>query len=105
MVQMALSEVLRLTANLCRLLFPERVVLTGPFVQTPEVFSRFVQTLELAPMLRSLDKIQVSVSSGTQSLGLAGALNLPFAAAVRQVLDRGEVCRTKKAVTHQVSFS
>ncbi|CUH39906.1 Making large colonies protein [Jannaschia seosinensis] len=56
-VQIALSEMLRLTANLCRLLFPERVILTGPFVQNPEVFSRFVQTLDVAPRLRSLDRI------------------------------------------------
>lgn len=93
-VQSALSDVLRLTANLCRLLFPERVILTGPFVQNPEVFSRFVQTLEFAPLLRSLDKIRVSVSGSTQSpdltAELTGALNLPFAAAIRRVLEQDE---------------
>jgi hypothetical protein len=57
-VQGALSEVLRLTANLCRLLFPDRVILTGPFVQNPEIFSRFVETVDKAPMLRSLDKVR-----------------------------------------------
>lgn len=89
-VQSALSEVLRLTANLCRLLFPDRVILTGPFVQNPEVFSRFVQTLEVAPVLRSLDKVRVSVSDGGQAPELAGALGEPFAAALRQLLNDDE---------------
>jgi transcriptional regulator of PTS gene len=89
-VQGALSEVLRLTANLCRLLFPDRVILTGPFVQTPEIFSRFVQTLDKAPMLRSLDKVRVSVSDGARAPELAGAMREPFAAALRDILDRGE---------------
>lgn len=94
-VQGALSEMLRLTANLCRLLFPDRVILTGPFVQNPEVFSRFVQTLEAAPMLRSLDKVRVSVSDSNQTSEMApeltGALAEPFAAALRQVLGPVDV--------------
>ena len=85
-VQAALSEMLRVTANLCRLLFPDRVILTGPFVQNPEVFSRFVQTLEVAPMLRSLDKVRVSVSDGSAQSELLGALREPLDTALRALV-------------------
>lgn len=98
-VNRALAEVLRLTANLCRLLFPDRVILTGPFVQNPEVFGRFVQTLERAPMLRSLDKVRVSVSDGSGAAEIAGALTDPFRAALRTALERDEATRPpRKAV-------
>ncbi|AUH33022.1 ROK family protein [Paracoccus tegillarcae] len=88
--QAALSEMLRLTANLCRLLFPERVILTGPFVQNPEVFSRFVQALGAAPMLRSLDRIRVSINEDGNGRELAGAMGQPFATALRDVLSRDQ---------------
>lgn len=86
-LQQALAEMLRVTANLCRLLFPDRVILTGPFVQHPEVFSRFVQTLEVAPILRSLDKVRVSVSDGGQTQELAGALGAPFETELRRIVS------------------
>lgn len=85
----ALNEMLRVTTNLCRLLFPDRVVLTGPFVRNPHIFTRFAQTLEEAPMLRSLDKIRVSVSDGGQTLEMQGALREPFEAGLRALLSRG----------------
>jgi len=85
-LQRALAEMLRVTANLCRLLFPDRVILTGPFVQHPEVFSRFVQTLEVAPILRSLDKVRVSVSDGGELHELAGALGAPLDSELRRIV-------------------
>ncbi|WP_226782415.1 ROK family protein [Oceaniglobus trochenteri] len=85
-IQGALAEVLRLTANLCRLLFPERVILTGPFVQNPDVFARFVQTFDAAPMLRSLDKVRVSVSDNSDLSELSGALSEPMDRALRDLV-------------------
>ena len=84
----ALAEVLRLTTNLCRLLFPDRIVLTGPFVQNPRVFSKFVQALDGAPMLSSLDQIRVSVIGSGQKYEIAGALLKPFADGMRQLIQR-----------------
>ena len=81
----ALKEVLRLTVNLCRLLFPDRMILTGPFVQNPDIFSRFVQALERAPLLKSLDKIRVSVNSDGMGYEIASALREPFASAVSRL--------------------
>ena len=86
----ALAEVLRLTANLCRLFFPDRIVLTGPFVQNPEIFSRFVQTLAHAPLLRSLDKVSVAASTGGLEFEIAGALRDPFGIALRNLIRRGK---------------
>ncbi|WP_282609517.1 ROK family protein [Pelagibius sp. Alg239-R121] len=84
----ALKQMLRLTTNLCRLLFPDRIILTGPFVQNPEIFSRFVMTLEQAPLLKSLDKVRVSVNETGMGFEIASALRDPFAAAVRDLASR-----------------
>ena len=78
----AMKEVLRLTTNLCRLLFPDRMILTGPFVQNPDIFSRFVQALEQAPLLKSLDKIRVSVNHDGIGYKISSGLHEPFASAV-----------------------
>ena len=88
LMQEALAEVLRLTANLCRLLFPDRIVLTGPFVQNPRIFSRFVQVLDNAPMLSSLDQIRISIVSSGQDYEIAGAVRQPFAEALRELVMR-----------------
>lgn len=74
----AVTQMLRLTANLCRLLFPERIILTGPFVQHPEIFRRFVEAIASAPLLKSLDKIKVSASDFAPADEIAGALRRPF---------------------------
>lgn len=84
----ALSEVLRLTANLCRLLFPDRIVFTGPFVQNPRIFSKFVKALEGAPVLNSLDQIRLSVIDSGQKYEIAGALRQPFSNALRELIQR-----------------
>jgi len=86
-VRKALSEMLRLTANLCRLLFPDRVILTGPFVQNPDIFGRFVEALSDAPILRSLDKVRVSVGDGHLAPEIAGALSEPFAQALADMVS------------------
>lgn len=87
----ALSEMLRLTANLCRLLFPDRVILTGPFVQNPDIFARFVEALTDAPILRTLDKLRVSVSDAQLAPEIAGALTEPFAQAMANMVSADEV--------------
>lgn len=70
----ATHEVVRLTANLSRLLFPDRIILTGPFVQNPKVFAHFVEELERAPVLKALDRISVSDGQAGERHEMAGAL-------------------------------
>lgn len=70
----ATQEVVRLTANLSRLLFPDRIILTGPFVHNPEIFTRFVEALERAPVLRALDRISVGAGGTVERYEMAGAL-------------------------------
>lgn len=84
----ALQEVLRVTTNLCRLLFPERVVLTGPFVQNAAVLSGFTDTLREAPLLKSMDQIKVSVSEIGLENEMTGALSDPLNAAMRALLSK-----------------
>lgn len=74
----AVTQMLRLTTNLCRLLFPERIILTGPFVQHPEIFRRFVDTIASAPLLKSLDRIRVTASEFAPRNEIIGALHDPF---------------------------
>lgn len=74
----AVTQMLLLTTNLCRLLFPERIILTGPFVQHPEIFRRFVEAIASAPLLKSLDRIRVSVSEFVPRDEINGALHQPF---------------------------
>lgn len=87
-IKSALSDMLRLTANLCRLLFPDRVVLTGPFVQNPDIFRKFVDTLAVAPMLRSVDKVRVSTGDAHQSAEVSGALSGPFEECLAALVSR-----------------
>lgn len=78
-IQEGLREILRVTANLCRLLFPDRIILAGPFVQNPEIFRRFIEAIAQAPLLKSLDMAQVTtveIGAGNEIRGaLADPLN------------------------------
>ncbi|MFV0384489.1 ROK family protein, partial [Paracoccus sp. (in: a-proteobacteria)] len=88
-MQEALSQMLRLTANLCRLFFPDRVILTGPFVQNPLIFRQFVDAISSAPLVRSLDIVRVSVNEIGQRDEILGALSQPFAALLEGFLGGG----------------
>ena len=86
-IQQALGEVLRVTANLCRLLFPDRIILTGPFAQNPEIFRRFVETIARAPLLKSLDMAQVTMGDSNARHEIAGALAEPFNRSLMKLLS------------------
>ena len=82
----ALDQVLRVTVNLCRLMFPDHVVLSGPFVNNPIIFSRFVDELSRAPLLQAFDSIRVSMIESSQRLETIGALDLPLRDELRRLL-------------------
>lgn len=90
----AVTQMLRLTTNLCRLLFPQRIILTGPFVQHPEILHRFVGAIASAPLLKSLDKIRVSVSEFAPQNEIVGALYQPFESLLLQHVTQLEDSRT-----------
>lgn len=90
LLETALTELSRTIANLCRLLFPDRIILTGPFVQNPEVFRRLASTIADAPMLKSLDKIRVSVVEVDSEFEIAGALEGPFQQALNLAVSTTE---------------
>jgi len=70
----ALAQVLRITKNLCRLLFPEEIILTGPFFHNVEIFNRFSQGLWKAPLLGSIDQVRVTLGSTSERYELMGAI-------------------------------
>ena len=82
----ATHEVVRLTANLARLLFPDRIILTGPFVHHPEIFTRFVDALERAPVLRALDRVSVAAGEAVERYEMAGALTDVFEDALNRLI-------------------
>ncbi|POF32746.1 ROK family protein [Roseibium marinum] len=81
-----LTQLLRLTANLCRLLFPDRIILTGPFVQNPEIFREFVDAIGVSPLIKSVDRIRVTVGEIDRGREALGALNAPFDDLLRNFL-------------------
>lgn len=74
----ATREVVRLTGNLSRLLFPHRIILTGPFVRNADIFHRFAIALEAAPVLRSLDRTVVTSGEHSSRHELLGAVETVF---------------------------
>ncbi len=85
----ALRQTVRITTNLCRLLFPERIILTGPFLRNAEIFARFSQSLTAAPILRSMDRPQVVQGQDNAALlEMRGALRAPLRAALVSILSR-----------------
>jgi len=81
-----LKQVLRVTTNLCKLLFPDRVILTGPFVQNPLIFSKFVMAFESASLLDNQERIRVSVNSASMQDEIIGALHQPLESALQQLV-------------------
>ncbi|WMS42650.1 ROK family protein [Acuticoccus sp. MNP-M23] len=88
-MEAATSEVVRLTANLARLLFPYRIILTGPFVHNAAIFNRFVEELERAPVLKTLDHITVGEGDAVERHELDGALAGVFEKARATLLAAG----------------
>ena len=78
----------RLTGNLSRLLFPDRIILTGPFVRNADIFRRFVVALESAPVLRSLDRTIVTSGEPGARHELSGAVEAVFQDARGRLLSR-----------------
>ncbi len=70
----ALAQVLRIIKNLCRLLFPEEIVLTGPFFHNVEIFNRFSEGIWKAPLLGSIDQMRVTLGSSSAHYELVGAI-------------------------------
>ncbi|UIJ73396.1 ROK family protein [Aurantimonas sp. HBX-1] len=90
-VEEAAQQVVRLTGNLSRLLFPDRIILTGPFVQNAEIFHRFVRALEAAPVLKSLDRTIVTCGEPGSRHEMVGAAQAIFdAARFRLLAGNGE---------------
>jgi len=84
----ALRQTVRITTNLCRLLFPERIILTGPFLRNDAIFARFSQSLTAAPILRSMDRpVVVQGQDNATLLEMQGALRAPFRAALIAALQ------------------
>ncbi|MFN4172610.1 MAG: ROK family protein [Pseudorhodobacter sp.] len=84
----ALRQTVRITTNLCRLLFPERIILTGPFLRNAAIFTRFSESLTSAPILRSMDRpIVVQGQENAALLEMQGALRAPLRAALVATLQ------------------
>lgn len=79
----ALEQVLRIAGNLCRLLFPDRIILSGPLVQNPEIFRRFDEAFVESRLLRTVETIRVDSIKLTREFEVQGAMSGTFDAALR----------------------
>lgn len=84
----AIKQMLRATGNLCRLLFPDRIVLSGPVVQNPGVFHQFVNGIQEGRLLSTVDMIRVTSIEVTRSFQVIGALQPVFDRAIEKMLRK-----------------
>lgn len=70
-----LEELARVLANLCRVLFPDRVVVTGPFTEHPGVWDRFARCFADAPMMRGLPTPMLIPGQSSTDLEAQGAVS------------------------------
>ncbi|MDF1587297.1 ROK family transcriptional regulator [Marinimicrococcus flavescens] len=73
-VERALVEVVRVLANLCRLLFPERIVVTGPFIANAALWQRFIERFGAMPRMRGLPVPVLVPGERSADLEAAGTL-------------------------------
>lgn len=73
-VERALEEVVRMLANLCRLLFPGRIVVTGPFIASAALWQRFVERFNATPRLHGSPVPVLVPGERSAELETAGAL-------------------------------
>ncbi|GAB5374270.1 MAG: hypothetical protein AcusKO_07320 [Acuticoccus sp.] len=85
-VARATSEMVRLTSNLSRLLFPDRIIVTGPFVHNSAIFARFKSELEREPVLRAQERMVISAGEAMERFETAGALTGIFEAARERLI-------------------
>lgn len=73
-VEQALEELVRVLANLCRLLFPQRIVVTGPFIANAALWQRFVERFGAMPKMRGLPVPVLAPGERSADLETAGTL-------------------------------
>jgi predicted NBD/HSP70 family sugar kinase len=78
---MAINLMARSLANVCRLLFPTRVIITGPFVANSAVWNAFVTAFQSEGVMGSLELPELIADKFSQEYAIHGAL--------RPLLDMG----------------
>ena len=85
-----LEELARVLANLCRVLFPDRVVVTGPFTTHAGVWDRFARRFADAPMMRGLPTPMLIPGQSSADLEAQGAVQPLLMEAVLAGLRQAE---------------
>ncbi|MGH6859417.1 MAG: ROK family protein [Phyllobacterium sp.] len=78
---LAIALVARSLANVCRLLFPERIIVTGPFAGNAAVWDAFETAFRLEGVMASLSLPTLIADKSSQDYAIQGAL--------RPLLNRG----------------
>ena len=73
----ALDMVIFSLRNLCRVLFPQRIIMTGPFVSNAALWERFTQEFTKSEIMRGMVMPELLAERHSHSLERAGAA-LPF---------------------------
>lgn len=84
----AVDQVVVALANLCRILFPRRVVISGPFVANPQVWAEFHRRFQAEGLLTAVASPDLQADQRSSELELEGAAAPLLSAAMARLLSR-----------------
>ncbi|QND50580.1 ROK family transcriptional regulator (plasmid) [Phyllobacterium sp. 628] len=73
-IQTALKLTARSLANVCRLLFPKRVIMTGPFVANSDVWQAFEMAFRAEGLIGTLDLPVLIADKSSEEFAILGAV-------------------------------
>ncbi|PCI44255.1 MAG: hypothetical protein COB49_11315 [Alphaproteobacteria bacterium] len=86
-MQDALRDIIRVIGNLCRILFPARIIVTGPFAHNSMIFSQLSEGIEAAPFREILDRPIITIGEASLKHEEVGALKSIYTDAIEELLS------------------
>lgn len=84
----AVDQVVVALANLCRILFPRRIILSGPFVANPRLWAEFHRRFQAEGVLTGVEAPDLLADQRSGDLELEGAASSLLTAATARLLTR-----------------
>jgi len=86
-VQTALANVVMTLANLCRVVFPETVVVTGPFVKNAQLRTAFREAFNMEGVLLDLPNPELISDGHSQQLEMLGMAGPSLNAGLNRLIE------------------
>lgn len=72
-ITQALSQIITATSNACRVFFPKRVIVSGPFVKNPQLWAEFCEQFQQQNRFFGQTVNELSISQTSRDLSILGA--------------------------------